>query len=354
MNDEIKTAIRAASGQMNAFCAKEELFRAHDCGLPDRSEVIDITERLRALMFPGFFGDTDAARSDYAAGYALTGIAEKLQRQLISAFGYAGGCENAESRASGGCENAESRASGGCENAESRASGGRENAESRASGGCENAESRTSGGCENAESRASDVCARFIGALPGVQRLLLSDVEAAFEGDPAAKSRAGVVFSYPGLYAITVYRLAHILYNENVPFIPRIMTEHAHSLTGIDINAGATIGKYFFIDHGTGVVVGETTVIGDFVKLYQGVTLGALSTRQGQKLAGVKRHPTLGNRVTVYSGASILGGDTVIGDDCVIGGNAFVTASVPAHTRVSVKSPELTFREVNRTIWENA
>ena len=332
MNDEIKTAIRAASGQMNAFCAKEELFRAHDCGLPDRSEVIDITERLRALMFPGFFGDTDAARSDYAAGYALTGIAEKLQRQLISAFGYAGGCENAESRASGGCENAESRASGGCENAESRASGG----------------------CKNAESRASDVCARFIGALPGVQRLLLSDVEAAFEGDPAAKSRAGVVFSYPGLYAITVYRLAHILYNENVPFIPRIMTEHAHSLTGIDINAGATIGKYFFIDHGTGVVVGETTVIGDFVKLYQGVTLGALSRRQGQKLAGVKRHPTLGNRVTVYSGASILGGDTVIGDDCVIGGNAFVTASVPAHTRVSVKSPELTFREVNRTIWENA
>ena len=299
MNGDIKAAIRACAEEMNAFCAKEDLFRAHDCGLPDRSEVIDITERLRALIFPGFFGDTGAARSDYAAGYALTGIVEKLQRQLMAAFGYMGGCEDAEKR-------------------------------------------------------ALEVCVRFVGALPGVQKLLISDVEAAFDGDPAAKSRAGVVFSYPGLYAITVYRLAHILYNENVPFIPRIMTEHAHSLTGIDINAGASIGKYFFIDHGTGVVVGETTVIGDFVKLYQGVTLGALSTRQGQKLAGVKRHPTLGNRVTVYSGASILGGDTVIGDDCVIGGNAFVTASVPAHTRVSVKSPELTFREVNKTIWENA
>lgn len=299
MNDVMKSAIRLAAEEMNSFCGKEDLFQAHDCGLPDRSEVVAITERLRALIFPGFFGDTGAARSDYAAGYALTGITEMLHRQLISAFGYAGGCDNAEKR-------------------------------------------------------AGEVCVRFVSALPEVQKMLLSDVEAAFNGDPAAKSRAGVVFSYPGLYAITVYRLAHILYNESVPFIPRIMTEHAHSLTGIDINAGATIGKYFFIDHGTGVVVGETTVIGDFVKLYQGVTLGALSTRQGQKLAGVKRHPTLGNRVTVYSGASILGGDTVIGDDCVIGGNAFVTASVPAHTRVSVKSPELTFREVNRTIWENA
>ena len=132
------------------------------------------------------------------------------------------------------------------------------------------------------------------------------------------------------------------------------MTEYAHSLTGIDINAGAEIGRYFFIDHGTGVVIGETAVIGDFVKLYQGVTLGALSTRLGQKLAGVKRHPTLGNRVTVYSGASVLGGETVIGDDCVIGGNAFVTSSVPPHTRVSMKSPELTFRERNRTVWEKA
>jgi len=194
----------------------------------------------------------------------------------------------------------------------------------------------------------------FIEALPGVQKILLTDVQAAYDGDPAAKSKEEIVFSYPGLHAITIFRLAHILYEAGVPMIPRIMTEHAHSLTGIDINAGAKIGAYFFIDHGTGVVIGETTEIGDFAKLYQGVTLGALSTRKGQQLAGVKRHPTLGNRVTVYSGASILGGETVIGDDCVIGGNAFVTDCVAPKTRVSVKSPELTFRELNKNIWEKA
>ena len=298
MTEELKNAIRFSADQMNETKRREDLFRPHECGLPDRGEVITITERLRAVMFPGFFGELPNAENDYASGFALTGICEKLREQLACAFGYINVCENVQKR-------------------------------------------------------ADEVCEKFVRALPEVQKTLICDVEAAFDGDPAAKSRAGVVFSYPGLYAITVYRLAHILYEEEAPFIPRIMTEHAHSLTGIDINAGAKIGKYFFIDHGTGVVVGETTVIGDFVKLYQGVTLGALSTRQGQKLAGVKRHPTLGNRVTVYSGASILGGDTVIGDDCVIGGNAFVTGSVPARTKVSVKSPELTFREVNN-IWENA
>ena len=204
----------------------------------------------------------------------------------------------------------------------------------------------------NADVKA--LVAAFVARLPEVRRLVDSDIQAAYEGDPAATSPMEVVMAYPGLYAVAIHRLAHELYTLKVPIIPRIMSEIAHSKTGIDIHPGATIGEHFFIDHGTGVVIGETTVIGKNVKLYQGVTLGALSTRQGQKLAGVKRHPTLGNRVTVYSGASILGGDTVIGDDCVIGGNAFVTASVPAHTRVSVKSPELTFREVNRTIWENA
>jgi len=175
--------------------------------------------------------------------------------------------------------------------------------------------------------------------------MLMKDVQAGFDGDPAAKSREEVVFSYPGLFAIFVYRIAHEFYVQNVPFLPRIMTEYAHSRTGIDINSGAVIGEYFFIDHGTGVVIGETTEIGDYVKLYQGVTLGALSTRSGQKLAGKKRHPTIEDHVTVYSGASILGGETVIGEGVIVSGGAFVTKSVPPYTKVIVKNPELQIKD---------
>lgn len=177
--------------------------------------------------------------------------------------------------------------------------------------------------------------------IPKVREYVETDVEAGYEGDPAATSRDEVIFCYPGLYAITVNRLAHELYLLNVPLIPRIMTEHAHSKTGIDIHPGATIGKYFFIDHGTGIVVGETTEIGEHVKIYQGVTLGALSTRGGQSLRNKKRHPTIEDYVTIYSGASILGGQTVIGNNVVIGGNAFITSSVEPGTRVSVKNQEL-------------
>lgn len=160
-------------------------------------------------------------------------------------------------------------------------------------------------------------------------------------------ARTRSIFCYPGLFAITVYRLAHVLYMLKVPVLPRIMTEHAHSVTGIDINPGATIGRYFFIDHGTGIVVGETTVIGDHVKVYQGVTLGALTTRGGQSLRGKKRHPTIEDNVTIYAGASILGGGTVIGRDSVIGSNVFITHSIPPCTTVSVKSQELQFKPRN-------
>ena len=169
-----------------------------------------------------------------------------------------------------------------------------------------------------------------------------------------------IIFSYPGFYAIYVYRLAHVLYLENVPFIPRIMSEYAHGYTGIDINPGATIGEYFFIDHGTGVVIGETTEIGKNVKLYQGVTLGALSTRQGQLLANVKRHPTIRDNVTIYSNSSVLGGETVIGENTIIGGNTFITESIPANTKVSAKSPELVIKKPRSAVeatnvwdWEN-
>ena len=189
--------------------------------------------------------------------------------------------------------------------------------------------------------KSQEICLEFFRSIPKVRALVQTDLEAAFEGDPAASGKEEIVFSYPGLFAITVYRLAHVLQELGVPMIPRIMTEYAHSVTGIDIHPGATIGEHFFIDHGTGIVVGETTVIGKGVKIYQGVTLGALSTRGGQSLRGKRRHPTIEDNVTIYAGASILGGDTVIGRDSVIGSNAFITQSVAPNTTVTNKSAEL-------------
>ncbi|MBE6958487.1 MAG: serine acetyltransferase [Ruminococcaceae bacterium] len=188
------------------------------------------------------------------------------------------------------------------------------------------------------------LCKAFLNRIPAVRAMVETDLAAAFEGDPAATGYDEIVLAYPGIYAITVYRLAHELYTLGVPLIPRMMTEAAHSITGIDIHPGATIGARFFIDHGTGIVIGQTTVIGEGVKLYQGVTLGGLSTRGGQNLAGVKRHPTIEDGVTIYAGATILGGETVIGSGCVIGANAFVTRSIPANTTVIMKSPELLLR----------
>ena len=190
---------------------------------------------------------------------------------------------------------------------------------------------------------AERICLAFFREIPKVRALVQTDLQASYEGDPAASGKEEIIFSYPGLFAITVYRLAHVLYEMGVPMIPRIMTEHAHSVTGIDIHPGASIGEFFFIDHGTGIVIGETTIIGDRVKIYQGVTLGALSTRGGQNLRGKRRHPTIEDNVTIYAGASILGGNTVIGKNSVIGSNAFITESVAPDTRVTPKNPEMQF-----------
>ncbi len=187
----------------------------------------------------------------------------------------------------------------------------------------------------------------FIRCIPEVQALLCKDVEAEYNGDPAANSREEIIFSYPGLFAIFVYRYAHVLYQMKVPFIPRIMTEYAHGETGIDINPGANIGEYFFIDHGTGIVIGETTDIGNNVKIYQGVTLGALSTRKGQQLSGVKRHPTIEDNVVIYANTTILGGETIIGANSVVAGNTFVTKSIPANTKVASTMPELEIKTSN-------
>ncbi|MCL2282317.1 MAG: hypothetical protein FWC26_03270 [Fibromonadales bacterium] len=182
---------------------------------------------------------------------------------------------------------------------------------------------------------APEIAEEFLSKLPKIRESIATDVEAAYEGDPASVSKEEIIISYPGLYAITVYRLAHELHALKVPMLPRIMTEFAHSITGIDIHPGAEIGDYFFIDHGTGIVIGETTVIGQHVKIYQGVTLGALSTRGGQSLRGKKRHPTVEDNVTIYSGASVFGGATVIGKGAVLGSSVFVTKSVPAGAKVN-------------------
>ena len=191
--------------------------------------------------------------------------------------------------------------------------------------------------------KAEEITFEFLGKLPKIREYVETDVQAAFDGDPAAYNKDEIIYSYPGLYAIIVNRLAHELFLLGVPLIPRIMTEHAHSKTGIDIHPGASIGRYFFIDHGTGIVIGETTTIGDNVKVYQGVTLGALSTRGGQSLKNKKRHPTIEDNVTIYSGASILGGQTVVGRNAVIGGNAFITSSVPEGAKVSIGNQELRY-----------
>ncbi len=258
--------------------------------LPDRAEVIQALGDVRKLFFPAFFAADEAREGlGHFAEATLTAIYFRMKKQMERAYLFAG--EKVE----------------------------------------------------KAERAVSD----FINTLPAVRDMLFTDLDATFEGDPAAKSKEEIIFSYPGFYAIMVYRVAHVLYEMGVPFIPRMMTEHAHGKTGIDINPGATIGEYFFIDHGTGIVIGETTVIGKHVKVYQNVTLGALSPRKGQSLAGKKRHPTVEDDVTIYSGASILGGETVIGKGAVIGGNCFLTESVGAGVRVSAKPPELIYKGVN-------
>ena len=196
---------------------------------------------------------------------------------------------------------------------------------------------------------AKEIVDEFVAALPEVRRLVDTDVQAAYDGDPAATSRMEVVMAYPGLYAVTIHRLAHVLYKLKVPIIPRVMSELAHSKTGIDIHPGATIGERFFIDHGTGVVIGETTIIGRNVRLYQGVTLGGLSfdkDSNGALVKGLKRHPNIEDNVVIYANATILGGETTIGHDSEIGGNVWIKESVPPYSRVYNKPPAPVIKKI--------
>lgn len=187
---------------------------------------------------------------------------------------------------------------------------------------------------------AQKICIEYFRKIPKMREYLNTDIQAAFDGDPAACSKDEIVLAYPGFLATAIYRMAHELYLLNVPLLPRMMSEFAHRITGVDIHPGATIGKYFFIDHATGIVIGSTSIIGDRVKIYQGVTVGALSTKAGHSAHGTKRHPTIEDDVTLYSGASILGGNTVIGRNSIIGGNSFITKSVPPYSTVVIETQQ--------------
>lgn len=269
---------------------------------PDKDVVIDIVHKLIQIIFPGYYRDK-SYRVYHAANHLSTLIEDvmyRLNKQIAVALEYIPGTEKIDR--------------------------------------------------EKLSGEAEEIAVAFFKRIPVIREYLETDLQAAYDGDPAAYYKDEIILSYPGMFAITVNRIAHELYQLSVPLIPRIMTEYAHGTTGIDIHPGATIGKYFFIDHGTGIVIGESTKIGEHVKIYQGVTLGALSTRGGQRLKSLKRHPTIEDHVTIYSGASILGGDTVIGRDTVIGSNAFITRSIAEGTRVSIKNQELQFKQDRRTV----
>jgi len=266
--------------------------------IPSREAVTDILTRLRQLLFPGYFSreNIDLVNMTYEIGSMVTVLFELLARQIMHSFRHQCFRYNLP--------------------------------------------------CLECETKGYQNAVTFLLSIPRLRKILATDVRAAYEGDPAAGSTDEIIFSYPGLFAISIYRIAHQLFAQNIPLLPRMMTEYAHSITGIDIHPGAHIGASFFIDHGTGVVIGETSEIGNRARLYQGVTLGALSLPKdaGELLRGKKRHPTIEDDVIIYSGATILGGDTIIGARSTIGGNVWITESVPPDTRVIMEEPRLHFK----------
>ena len=283
--------------------------------LPSRDVIIEIIRRLRQLMFPGYFGRQGAQaltteNVNFRVGELVIELADLLYDQVRCCLRYREELPGTNGNGNGGDGNG-----------------------------------TTGALCAACDNHAAEIVSAFFDRIPAVRAMLAEDVQAAFDGDPAAQNTDETIFCYPGLFAITVQRLAHEFYRTGVPLLPRIMTEYAHSLTGIDIHPGAKLGRRLMIDHGTGVVIGETTEVGANVKIYQGVTLGALAPGYGQLLRGQKRHPTIEDDVTIYAGATILGGDTVIGRGSVIGGNVFITSSVPPQNQVSAEPPKLKYRD---------
>ena len=288
---------------LDSYMGDERARRISRRYLPSREAIVEILESILDLMYPGYFGRRDLSRDNLGAHVAqsMATLAPKLEREMEHCLCY-----------------------------------GREQAVREPAAG-----RPEFGECAP---RAQELAQIFLNRLPHIRSMLIGDVQAAFDGDPAATNLDEVILAYPGVLAVSVYRIAHALYDLGVPMMARIMTEWAHSKTGADIHPGANIGAAFFIDHATGVVIGETTDIGDGVKLYQGVTLGALSfprDASGQIIRGKKRHPTVESGSTLYANATVLGGQTVVGADSVIGGSVFLTRSVPPRSRVSLKEPDL-------------
>jgi serine O-acetyltransferase len=292
--DQVRDVTRELMQTFGALQPKLEHFATTP--LPDKASVITILDELLEVIYPGYFGRkyVESSNIEYYVGDLLDSIYTRLTQETYRSVRPT-------------CH-------------------------------------QTNDTCDHCHALAEEQSLLFLHKLVDLRFRLSDDVQAAFDGDPAATSIDEVIFAYPAIYAITIYRLAHELNLQGIPLLPRIMTEHAHSITGIDIHPGATIGSGFFIDHGTGVVIGETTIIGNRVKLYQGVTLGALSfamDEEGRMVRGKKRHPTIEDDVVIYAGATILGGTTVIGRGSVIGGNVWLTRSVPPFTRVVISEPEL-------------
>jgi serine O-acetyltransferase len=300
LNDRLPSVVETLVSSVHAHPRLHHLSRVY---LPNRDKIIKAIELLRQLLFPGYFGEQGltSANLPFRIGEIVIELTDILYEQVRCCLRY-----------------------------REQIPGSNGSGDQR---------------CEQCDAEAAHIVAAFFDRIPHVREMLADDVQAAFDGDPAAKSTDETIFCYPGVFAISVQRLAHEFHKLNVPLLPRIMTEYAHSLTGIDIHPGAKLGRSLFIDHGTGVVIGETTEIGDRVKIYQGVTLGALAPAYGQALRGQKRHPTIEDDVTIYAGATILGGDTVIGRGAVIGGNVFITSSVPPMNQVSAEPPKLKYRD---------
>ncbi len=266
--------------------------------IPSEGYVVDIINKLREILFPGYFTreKIDPVNLKYYIGQAVSVLFDMLSEQIAHSIRHE--CFRYDLP------------------------------------------------CTECDEQGQKFALTLLESIPSIRKILATDVQATYIGDPAAKSHDEIIFSYPGIFAITVYRVAHKLFEFKVPLLPRIMTEYAHSLTGIDIHPGANIEESFCIDHGTGVVIGETTVIGKNVRIYQGVTLGALSLPKnaGEHLRGKKRHPTIEDDVIIYSGATILGGDTVVGTRSVIGGNVWITKTVPPDTKVIMETPKLVYK----------
>ena len=298
LNQQLPAIVNAIVESITRQPTMKHLDRVY---LPNRETIRGFIWQMRELVFPGFFGKQGLTSQNitYHVGELVTELSDMLFEQVRCCLRY------------------------------------REQIPGQID---------ADGRCADCDREAAAIVHAFFSRLPAVREILATDVQAAFDSDPAAQSADETIFCYPGLFAIFTQRLAHEFYQLAVPLLPRIMTEYAHSQTGIDIHPGAKLGRSFFIDHGTGVVIGETTEIGNNVKIYQGVTLGAVAPAFGQSLRGTKRHPTIEDDVTIYAGATILGGETVIGKGALIGGNVFITASVPAGNRVTAEPPRLTIR----------